>query len=98
MTVNVRHDWFWPFIVMLIGVGLGVILTGYQTRSKERDQSIIRLAALRQADQDDAHAGGCRGHPGPRKLGRGHSQPRSFLIAWDMRPPICFLHTPYQKK
>jgi len=54
MTVNVRHGWFWPFIVMLLGVGLGVILTGYQTRGKVRDQSIIRLAALRQAIQDDA--------------------------------------------
>jgi hypothetical protein len=53
LTVNVRHGWWWPLIVVIIGVLLGLGLSSYQARGKRRDEFVIQIAALRDALKDD---------------------------------------------
>lgn len=54
VTLNVRHHWYLPTLVLLLGVFLGLGLSTYQARGKVRDEYVLQLAAVREALAEDA--------------------------------------------
>lgn len=59
VSVTVKDPIYLPILVLLLGVGLGVLVSRYRTIGKPRDEVIVRIDALRkqmEADQDLAEA------------------------------------------
>jgi hypothetical protein len=53
VAVNVRDIWFWPAVVAVIGVGVGLYLSTYQHKGKARDGLTLRVVAVREAMRAD---------------------------------------------
>jgi hypothetical protein len=49
VAINVRDGPFWPFLLLIIGVLIGLYLASYRTQGKVRDELIVRAYAIRQA-------------------------------------------------
>jgi hypothetical protein len=54
ITINVRHGWGWPIVVVVAGVLLGLWISSYVAQGKTRDEYVVRIAALREAVRADA--------------------------------------------
>ena len=54
ITINVRHGWGWPIVVVVAGVLLGLWISSYVAQGKTRDEYVVRIAALREAIRTDA--------------------------------------------
>ncbi|WP_179137872.1 hypothetical protein [Candidatus Entotheonella palauensis] len=53
VRVNLRHGWFWPTLVVVVGVLLGLGISAYRTSGRRRDELIVRIAELRETLDDD---------------------------------------------
>lgn len=55
ISIKVKHKWWLPLIVLLLGVSLSMILTQYRERGKLRDEVQVRVAHLRTAIREEAN-------------------------------------------
>jgi ElaB/YqjD/DUF883 family membrane-anchored ribosome-binding protein len=55
MNVKVKNHWFFPLLILLIGIALGIIISVYRNEGIARDEILVKVASLRskmRADQD----------------------------------------------
>ena len=63
LTARVKDGPVWPALALLAGVGLGMVVKGYRSRGKPRDEIVVRMGRVQrgmEADGDLASAFGDR--------------------------------------
>ncbi|MFN8441232.1 MAG: hypothetical protein U0175_10705 [Caldilineaceae bacterium] len=53
IEIQIRHPWYLPFLVLTIGVLLGLSLSSYQARGRLRDEFVVRSDNVRAALKED---------------------------------------------
>jgi len=53
LTVRVKAAPWWPWLVMLFGVGLGTWLSFYRTEGQARDEVVVQVGRLRSQMRSD---------------------------------------------
>ncbi|MBV6627681.1 MAG: hypothetical protein KI793_32950 [Rivularia sp. (in: Bacteria)] len=53
VTVKVKDTWLPPFIILLFGTGLGMLVSIYRAQGRPRDEVLVRVSQLRVQMQDD---------------------------------------------
>lgn len=53
VTIKVKDNWFLPLTVLLVGTGLGIVVSAYRAQGKPRDEVLVRIGRLRAEMQED---------------------------------------------
>lgn len=53
VTIKVKDNWFLPLAVLLVGTGLGIVVSAYRAQGKPRDEVLVRIGRLRAEMQED---------------------------------------------
>lgn len=53
VTVKVKDPWLLPFIILLLGTGLGILVSIYRAQGRPRDEILVRVSQLRTQMQDN---------------------------------------------
>ncbi len=54
VAVLVKDAPFWPLVVLFLGVGLGLVVSGYRTQGKPRDEVLVSMGQVRTEMQADS--------------------------------------------
>ena len=53
LTITVKDNWLLPLLVLLLGVGLGIIVSAYRTEGMARDEVLVQVGRLRSKMRSD---------------------------------------------